>query len=605
MHALTPPSTFIVPPGSLPHLRGLWLAGVALLLCACAATPGGTSATGNVGATSSTSTTSNTTGWVGVSTVPAADAATGSLAGTPRADTTLPDVKTRNALFKSSSFAELPGWGQDDLDTAWDAFQASCLALAKRDAWKPLCARAARLNRNPAELRRFFEQEFALFRILNADASRDGDVTGYYEPLINGSLRVEGAFTVPVYATPNDLYTLDWKTIAPAQRRSTVFVVKAGQSLSVVPSRVAGSYALDTTRFELDTRDRNWRVQLVGERALPYRTRAEIEAGGRLDAPVVAWVDDALALYAMQVQGSGRIRLRDGTVLRVQYAEQNGHPFMPVRLVSSAPERVRTRGIGGGAEEPETFELAEPAPAAAALDADSAVDGVTTRGLKQPAAKPAAADSSSSNAVVDQLLQGAQRKPAAKVPSKAAAASAATAAAASATTAAAASAAAPIKPTVPGSPRRAALGSDPSYVFFRVAADQSPARGPVGALGVPLTAGRSIAVDPRVTPLGYPVYMSAPTPAGSALPLQRLVVAQDTGGAIRGAIRADFFWGSGQDAGRQAMRTRQRGQMWLMLPHAEATKLRSSGLITRGVGGAARVDSECVVADDTFCSEPD
>ena len=570
------------------RVRGAALASFAALLCACAGAPPGTT-TGALGAASPAP------GIQPATPLPApasALAAPTDLPGSARAETALPDVKTRNALFKASSFAELPGWGQDDLDTAWDAFQTSCLALAKRDAWKPLCARAARLNRNPAELRRFFEQEFALFRILNVDASRDGDVTGYYEPLINGSQRPEGAFTVPVYATPNDLYTLDWKAIPPAQRRATVFVVKAGQSLSVAPGRVPGSFALDTTRFELDTRDRNWRVQLVGERALPYRTRAEIETSGRLDAPVIAWVDDALALYAMQVQGSGRIRLRDGTVLRVQYAEQNGHPFRPVRLVSSAPERVRTRSLGAGPEEAETFELADAAPGAAAPEADKALEGVTTRGLKQPAAKPAA-NTSASDALVDQLLGGAQRKPAPK-------AAPPTAAAASPSTVAR-----PARSSIPGAPRTAALGSDPSYVFFRVAPDQSPARGPVGALGVPLTAGRSIAVDPRITPLGYPVYMSAPTPAGSALPLQRLVVAQDTGGAIRGAIRADFFWGSGSDAGRQAMRTRQRGQMWLMLPHAEAAKLRSSGLLTRGIGGAARVDSECVVADDTFCSEPE
>ena len=570
------------------RVRGAALASFAALLCACAGAPPGTT-TGALGAASPAP------GIQPATPLPApasALAAPTDLPGSARAETALPDVKTRNALFKASSFAELPGWGQDDLDTAWDAFQTSCLALAKRDAWKPLCARAARLNRNPAELRRFFEQEFALFRILNVDASRDGDVTGYYEPLINGSQRPEGAFTVPVYATPNDLYTLDWKAIPPAQRRATVFVVKAGQSLSVAPGRVPGSFALDTTRFELDTRDRNWRVQLVGERALPYRTRAEIETSGRLDAPVIAWVDDALALYAMQVQGSGRIRLRDGTVLRVQYAEQNGHPFRPVRLVSSAPERVRTRSLGAGPEEAETFELADAAPGAAAPEADKALEGVTTRGLKQPAAKPAA-NTSASDALVDQLLGGAQRKPAPK-------AAPPTAAAASPSTVAR-----PARSSIPGAPRTAALGSDPSYVFFRVAPDQSPARGPVGALGVPLTAGRSIAVDPRITPLGYPVYMSAPTPAGSALPLQRLVVAQDTGGAIRGAIRADFFWGSGSDAGRQAMRTRQRGQMWLMLPHVEAAKLRSSGLLTRGIGGAARVDSECVVADDTFCSEPE
>ncbi len=559
------------------RLRGAAVMSVAALLCACAAAP-----TGPATASASRQPAPPLS-------VPAgAVAAPNDLPGSGRAETTMPDVKTRNALFKASTFAELPGWVQDDLGTAWDAFQTSCLALAKREAWKPLCARAARLNRNPTELRRFFEQEFALFRILNADASRDGDVTGYYEPLINGSLRQQGAFTVPVYATPNDLYTLDWKGIAPAHRRDTVFVVKAGQSLSVASGRVVGSYALDTTRFDLDTRDRNWRVQLVGDRAVPYRTRAEIEAGGRLDAPVVAWVDDALALYAMQVQGSGRIRLRDGTVLRVQYAEQNGHPFRPVRLVSSARERMRTRSLAAGPEEAETFELEDSAASAAAPGADSALEGVVTRGLK-PATTTPAANSSGSDALVDQLLSSAQRKPAPK-----------------ATSATAAAGVAPLaRSSIPGAPRTASLGSDPSYVFFRVAPDQSPARGPVGALGVPLTAGRSIAVDPRITPLGYPVYMAAPTPAGSALPLQRLVVAQDTGGAIRGAIRADFFWGSGTDAGRQAMRTRQRGQMWLMLPHAEAAKLRSSGMLTRGSGSAVRVDSECVVADDTFCSEPE
>lgn len=85
-------------------------------------------------------------------------------------------------------------------------------------------------------------------------------------------------------------------------------------------------------------------------------------------------------------------------------------------------------------------------------------------------------------------------------------------------------------------------------------------------------------VDPRVTPMGYPVYLSAPTPPGSVIALQRLVMAQVTGGAIRGAIRADFFWGYGTAAGHQAMRTRKRGQMWLMLPRSEAAQLHGSAL---------------------------
>lgn len=109
-----------------------------------------------------------------------------------------------------------------------------------------------------------------------------------------------------------------------------------------------------------------------------------------------------------------------------------------------------------------------------------------------------------------------------------------------------------------------------------------------------------------MTPMGYPVYMSAPTPPGSAIALQRLVMAQDTGGAIRGAIRADFFWGFGTAAGQQAMRTRERGQMWLMLPRSEAARLHGSTLVTRGAQSGAAApdnDTQCLIADETFCSE--
>lgn len=109
------------------------------------------------------------------------------------------------------------------------------------------------------------------------------------------------------------------------------------------------------------------------------------------------------------------------------------------------------------------------------------------------------------------------------------------------------------------------LNQNPSFVFFRELPLADPAGGPVGALGVPLTAGRSIAVDPRYVPLGAPVFLATTFPA-SATPLTRLVVAQDTGGAIRSPVRADFFWGSGAEAGAQAGRMRQLGRMWVLLP---------------------------------------
>ena len=116
------------------------------------------------------------------------------------------------------------------------------------------------------------------------------------------------------------------------------------------------------------------------------------------------------------------------------------------------------------------------------------------------------------------------------------------------------------------------LNANPSYVFFR----EQPVKGnegdgPTGALGVPLTPERSIAVDARYLPLGAPVFLSTSQP-DSATSLRRLVVAQDTGGAIRGVVRADFFWGFGAQAGSQAGRMKQQGQMWVLLPPGAAPK---------------------------------
>ena len=113
------------------------------------------------------------------------------------------------------------------------------------------------------------------------------------------------------------------------------------------------------------------------------------------------------------------------------------------------------------------------------------------------------------------------------------------------------------------------LNANPSKVFFKEEKIVDPSRGPNGALGVPLTPQRSIAVDARVVPLGAPVFLATTQPL-SSLPLQRLVMAQDTGGAIAaargGAVRADYFWGFGNEAGNAAGRMKQQGRMWVLLP---------------------------------------
>lgn len=499
------------------------------------------------------------------------------------------ELRTQQAVFRSSRFEELPGWRSDDLTHAWSAMRESCKVLERREVWRSLCtaARSVRGDDNAA-IRQFFEREFSLLSLSNADASREGDVTGYYEPLLAGRLAPGGAFTVPVHGVPRDLLTLDLRRV-PARARSGVLAVRvSGQTLVPVAPGTPGAVSLDLRAFSSDVLDRRLRARLQGAQAVPYHTREQILAGARVDAPVIAWVDDPVALYAMQVQGAGRIRLPDGQVVRVNYAEQNGHPFKPLRLASKTPQRVVTRGGGGeAADEPEQFELLDDTAAG-----DEAGDDPVTRGGRRTAAGAAAtaparsAPPAAEEAMVRQLLDGrGAAQPAARPAARPALTGGAPAAG-------------------PASPPRRLLTTDPSYVFFRVASDQSARGGPVGALGVPLTAGRSVAVDPRTTPLGYPVYLSASGPGlGSAL--QRLVFAQDAGGAIRGAVRADYFWGFGPDAGRQASRTRHRGRMWVLLPKAEARDIGARRVVTRGRSGPAdAMAADCLVPDETYCDDP-
>ena len=486
------------------------------------------------------------------------------------------EVRTRNAVFKLAGFDELPGWQQDDLRAGWGAFRNSCEALRKRDEWREICDASQRVPAtDTVAMRGFFESRFSLLRILNTDASREGDITGYFEPLLDGQRQRSAVYDVPVLGVPRDLYTIDWSRVPKAQRRGVIAVRADGNQLVVLPAPQAGSYAMDLRRFELDDRDRRLRVRLTGSgataRAEPYYTRGELEALNLpqdIGAPVLAWVADGLALYAMQVQGSGRIRLPDGSILRVQYAEQNGHPFKPLRVAAVKSTKVVTRGTGAAAEQPQEFVLEDEAVAGE--------EPVVTRGkaLPVPAAPARSPSRGASDSLVDQLLGGAK-----------------------------APAAAPAKP--PTRVTQGRLVSDPSYVFFRTVTDRPAAEGPQGALGVPLTAGRSVAVDPRVTPLGYPVFLSAPAPSGSAIQVQRLVFAQDTGGAIRGAVRADYFWGFGSEAGQNARSTKHRGQMWVLLPTAEAKRLSSSRIVTRGGLVGDGEPGQCLVADGDFCSEVD
>jgi membrane-bound lytic murein transglycosylase A len=413
-----------------------------------------------------------------------------------------PGIATRHALFKVSAFEALPGWQQDPLDEAWAAFKASCKALERKPSWAPLCAQIKAIK-DPQAGRALLEREFTLLSVQNADRTREGDITGYYEPLLAGQAQRGGAFVVPVYGPPNDLYVLDPKSLPAAQRKGVAWVRPSGRVLLPGQAGQAGAIKVDLRAFSLDTLDRRLRVRLQGGEGLPYYTRADIgrqAALNGLDAPVLAWVDDPLALYAMQVQGTGRIKLPDGRVLRLQYADQNGHPFKPMQLAAQGNERVQTRGraaVGGAADADadgtEHFELADAADAAdvpdrgsasaePAIQADTTTDEPLTRSARphlRPASPSPSTPSKPANQagqqVLDDLLQQAQ---AARKPAQVSGAGAAPLVPLAAKPAKAPADAPAKQPAATAlsntllAQRSRALDADPSYVFFRVAPDQ-------------------------------------------------------------------------------------------------------------------------------------
>ena len=564
-------------------------------------------------------------------------------------------ITTKHAHFIQSKFSDLPGWREDRLSEAWNAFRQSCVALAKRPAWTEPCKRASGINaRADADIRRFLETEFVLYEIRNSDRSPTGTITGYYEPLLNGNRYYGSPYAYPVYAVPEDLLMLDSRSIPPAPPGSAVLARIEGRNVIPVCVKAAGGapcaapFTLELGDAQPDVRDRRIRVRREGGRIVPYYTRREIEKGALAMAGVIAWVDSLGALYSMQVQGSGKVRTPDGQILRLAFAEQNGHPFTP-------PVKPRTRGLS---TEPEVLTRGIAIPlddiadgvAATASGMASPSPRVLTRGLGQqvepqrtesrtvaepadppPAASPPAKKERSpevermiariqemkaSRASGNQTAPMAQSPAVATAPASSAAGKKASAATAPASPAAgiAASSARPSRPEsetksasaasepalkFTGIDRETPFSNDPSFVFFRQIPDADA--GPLGALGVPLTPGRSVAVDPRTTPLGSPVFIS--TEGNSAeTRFNRLMFAQDTGGAIRGAVRADFFWGFGPNAFARASRMKESGRMWLLLP--KDLRLAASTGLSRGIGGKpGENESECLVPDPEFCVE--
>lgn len=575
----------------------------------------------------------------------------------PAAAPTNPDLgpafSTKNAAYVPVLFDEIPGWEDESFEQTYASFASNCKAMKRRSAWAPICAKLARLPKNDAALRAFMHDEFYAYQMLTPTRGATGKLTGYFEPLIAGSLRSEGAYRYPVYGIPNDMYMVDSRTVAGQSSR---WLKPAQGKLVGAEAGAPGArqYKIDLAGTSPNNRDKRYRVRIVGDSVRPYLTRKQIDAGG-IDAPVLAWVADPYKLYSMQIQGSGKIQLKDGGLIRLAYAEQNGYPFMPnatrgdqdnMLLAIKAralmePPTVDVPGATRGAKKSGGSNASddEVARIVAALSSGGTTTASTSRpkakAKPRPVAKKAApkrpaqgtpgeaqeeiaVDPSDVDAMIQFLLSAPVADESVYVAEAEAAPEPATATSSPRPSSAQSSAqkGAPMDMSEfegkgGGKGAGQAVGSgkavpatgihDPSYVFFRRIGDGP--EGPIGALGVPLSAGRSMAVDPRATPLGAPVFIDGQQPGGKG-PMRRLVFAQDTGGAIRGSVRGDFFWGFGDKAGKMALQTNQPVKMWLLLPKAVAGSAAASGIKTRSAGGVEAL-RDCAVPDEEFCVEDD
>ena len=341
--------------------------------------------------------------------------------------------------LKPQQFADLNGWETADHSGGVAAFRQSCTAMMKKspgnslgkildraEYWQPACAAAENVPNSSADAKAFFETYFAPLKSMSSRRP-DGLFTGYYEIELQGSRKKTKQYKYPVYMKP--------------------------------PPPLSGF------------------------------TRAEIDCGA-LDGKglELVWVDDAVKLFFMHIQGSGIVHMKEGGYIRLGYDGQNGQTYVALGRWL----------IDNGYLQKED--------------------------LNAP------------------LIQA----------------------------------------WLYNNPDLAetAMQQNPSYIYFRMRNDLNPNEGPIGAQNVPLTPRRSLAVDKRFYGYGIPMWIQTQTPEFDNHPaadFNQLLIAQDTGGAIRGAIRGDIFYGRGEQAEKLAGHTNERGNLWVLLPKALAAQYEETG----------------------------
>ena len=362
-------------------------------------------------------------------------------------------LEISGSQYAPVAWADIAGWSEDDHLQAYKAFRLSCrpisaqrtppadskaLGISLRDPCR--AAKAADLA-DGARAKGFFEEHFLPLRISRLGED-DGFVTGYYEPVIDGSRTQTDAYTVPVYRRPSNLFVRGFK-------QDAMSLPNKGQVF-----------------------------RKIGRRKLvPYYDRAEIEDGAIAGRGLeICWLKNQTDLLFTQIQGSARVRLEDGSTVRINYDAHNGYPYTPVGRI------LIDRGI-------------------------IPKDQMSMQKIRE---------------WMDQNPDGAREL------------------------------------------RR----QNRAYVFFREVqlSDKDEA---VGAQGVPLTPGRSIAVDKALHVYGTPFFIEGQLPIESEqskTPFRRLMIAQDTGSAIVGPARADLYFGAGADAGKVSGRLRHNMRFVILVP---------------------------------------
>ncbi len=204
-----------------------------------------------------------------------------------------PKPAAETARYVEADFAALPGWTGAELLPSLQSFLAGCPRLSASASLARACERARAIPKSDeAAAREFFESAFLPYSIVSSEGADTGLMTGYYEPIVDGSRGRTAHYRHPIYGLPADLITVDLAPTNPELRNSRL------------------------------------RGRLEGRRLIPYYSRSEIESQGtRFSAPVIAWIADPVELFFLQIQGSGQVRLEEGERIRVGYADQNGHPY--------------------------------------------------------------------------------------------------------------------------------------------------------------------------------------------------------------------------------------------------------------------------------------